>query len=160
MTNENRLNVIHQSLVRPILLMGAERGLAWALWATVAGLLLGPDTWTAVVCGISLGVLGHGGLVYLAKIDAQFSHVYIRHWRYRQDYYPARGSLWVPPVSHVASVIACWVVATFIAVWLSLLVGHQAVMLTVCGAGAAYWTWKIVTASPIRPTIPLKARWL
>ena len=36
-----RLNVIHQSLVRPVLLAGAERPLAIANWITAAALILG-----------------------------------------------------------------------------------------------------------------------
>ena len=39
-----RLNVIHQSLVRPVLLAGAERPLAIANWITAAALILGGGT--------------------------------------------------------------------------------------------------------------------
>jgi type IV secretion system protein VirB3 len=159
-SDDRRLNVVHQSLVRPILVMGAERNLAWALYATVAGLLLGPDTLPAAVCGILLLLFGQIGLVYLAKIDPQFSQVYLRHWRYRQDYYPARGIIWVPPVSHVGPLVACWIAAALVALWISLLLGHERVVLTVCATGGAYGTWKILTGSPIRPTVPLKASWI
>src|SRR3984957_6173367 len=40
-----RLNVIHQSLVRPVLLAGAERPLAIANWITAAALILGGGKW-------------------------------------------------------------------------------------------------------------------
>ena len=40
-----RLNVIHQSLVRPVLLAGAERPLAIANWITAAALILGAGQW-------------------------------------------------------------------------------------------------------------------
>jgi type IV secretory pathway TrbD component len=102
--DENRLNVIHQSLVRPILVMGAERRLAVVLWSVAAGLVLGPDTWSALIAGLLFGIAGHAALVYLAKIDPQFSDVYIRHWRLAswpngQDYYPARAAIWAPAIS-------------------------------------------------------------
>jgi type IV secretion system protein VirB3 len=104
--DDRRLNVIHQSLVRPILVLGAERRLAVVLWAVVAGMVLGPDTWTAVITGILFGIAGHAALVYLAKIDPQFSDVFIRHWRLAawpngQDYYPARASIWAPELSRI-----------------------------------------------------------
>ena len=62
-----RLNIIHQSLVRPVLLATA----------------------------------GHWALVQAAKIDPQLSQVYIRHWRYQQDCYPARASIWAPAPARV-----------------------------------------------------------
>jgi len=104
--DDRRLNVIHQSLVRPILVLGAERRLAVILWSVVAGLLIGPDTWSSVITGILFGIAGQAALVYLAKIDPQFSDIYIRHWRLAswpngQDYYPARASIWAPLVSRI-----------------------------------------------------------
>ena len=111
MTNDDRqLNVIHQSLVRPILVMGAERRLAVVLWSVVAGLVLGPDTWPALIAGILFGIAGHAALVYLAKIDPQFSDVYIRHWRLAswpngQDYYPARAAIWAPALNRIRPTI-------------------------------------------------------
>ena len=90
-----RLNVIHQSLVRPLLLAGAERPLAIANWITAAALILGAGTWYTVVLGILLATIGHGALVYAAKIDPQFSRVCIRQLRY-QELYPARAGAWAP----------------------------------------------------------------
>ena len=46
-----RLNVIHQSLVRPVLLAGAERPLAIANWITAAALILGGGQWYTAILG-------------------------------------------------------------------------------------------------------------
>ena len=46
-----RLNVIHQSLVRPVLLAGAERPLAIANWITAAALILGAGQWYTAILG-------------------------------------------------------------------------------------------------------------
>ena len=80
-----RLNVIHQSLVRPVLLAGAERPLAIANWITAAALILGGGQWYTAILGALLATAGHWLLVQLAKIDPELSQVYIRHIRYRQD---------------------------------------------------------------------------
>ncbi|MGO9454331.1 MAG: conjugal transfer protein TrbD [Candidatus Binataceae bacterium] len=91
-----RLNVIHQSLVRPVLLAGAERPLALANWIAAAALILGGGRWYTAALGALLATAGHWALVQAAKIDPQLSQVYIRHWRYQQDYYPARPSIHAP----------------------------------------------------------------
>jgi type IV secretory pathway TrbD component len=96
-----RLNIIHQSLVRPILLAGAERPLALANWITAAALILGAGRWYTALLGVLLATAGHWALVQAAKLDPQLSQVYIRHWRYAQDYYPARASLWAPPMPRI-----------------------------------------------------------
>ncbi len=96
-----RLNAIHQSLVRPILLAGAERPLAIANWITAAALILGRGPVVHGRLGALLATAGHWVLVQLAKIDPQLSRVYIRHIRYRQDRYPARASLWAPPPARI-----------------------------------------------------------
>ena len=91
-----RLNIIHQSLVRPVLLAGAERSLAIANWITAAALILGAGQWYTAALGALLATAGHWALVEAVKIDAQLSQVYVRHWRYQQDCYPARASIWAP----------------------------------------------------------------
>ena len=91
-----RLNIIHQSLVRPVLLAGAERPLAIANWITAAALILGAGQWYTAVLGALLATAGHWALVQAAKIDPQLSQVYVRHWRYQQDCYPARASIEAP----------------------------------------------------------------
>ena len=96
-----RLNIIHQSLVRPVLLAGAERPLAIANWITAAALILGAGQWYTAALGALLATAGHWALVQAAKIDPQLSRVYVRHWRYEQDCYPARASVWAPAPSRV-----------------------------------------------------------
>ena len=96
-----RLNIIHQSLVRPVLLAGAERPLAIANWITAAALILGTGTWYTAILGALLATAGHWALVQLAKIDPELSQIYIRHIRYRQERYPARASIWAPPPSRI-----------------------------------------------------------
>jgi type IV secretion system protein TrbD len=94
--SRRRLNVIHQSLVRPVLLAGAERPLAIGNWIAAAALILGGGRWYTAAVGALLATLGHWALVQAAKIDPHLSQVYIRHFRYRQDCYPARASIWAP----------------------------------------------------------------
>jgi type IV secretion system protein TrbD len=96
-----RLNIIHQSLVRPVLLAGAERPLAIANWVTAAALILGGGQWYTAALGVLLATAGHWLLVQLAKVDPELSQVYIRHIRYRQDRYPARACIWAPPPARI-----------------------------------------------------------
>ena len=160
MSNDDlRLNVVHQSLVRPVLVMGAERSLAIALWATVAGLLLPWKGWGTTVSALLLATVGHAVLIYLAKVDPQFSQVYIRHFRYRQDYYPARASIWSLPPSPVPAIVGCWLTAAFMGLWLWILLGHALGIFMICALPATYGTWHFATASPIHPTIPVKRTW-
>jgi type IV secretory pathway TrbD component len=91
-----RLNVIHQSLVRPVLLAGAERPLALANWIAAAALILGGGRWYTAALGVGLATAGHWALVQAAKIDPQLSQVYVRHWRYEQHCFPARASAEAP----------------------------------------------------------------
>jgi type IV secretory pathway TrbD component len=96
MEEGRRLNIIHQSLVRPVLLAGAERSLAIGNWIAAAALILGGGQWYTAALGALLATAGHWALVQAAKVDPQLSQVYIRHWRYQQDCYPARASIWAP----------------------------------------------------------------
>src|SRR6516165_9342426 len=91
-----RLNIIHQSLVRPVLLAGAERPLAIGNWIAAAALILGGGRWYTWAVGVLLATVGHWALVQAAKVDPRLSQVYIRHFRYEQHSYPARASIWAP----------------------------------------------------------------
>lgn len=93
---EQRKVVLHQSLIRPILLGGAERTLALLNGVVSAGLIFGIGSWQAAVLGIIFAVVVHGVLVKLAKKDDQFFEVYKRHIQY-QDHYPAQASISAPP---------------------------------------------------------------
>lgn len=154
-----RLSTIHRSLIQQVLVMGAERQLAIALWVTVAGLVLPPKGWTAAAAALLLGTVGHAALIYLATVDPQFSQVYVRHFRYRQDYYPARASIWSRPPSAMPAIVGCWLVAALMGSWLWILLGHAMWIFTVGALPAVYGTWHFATASPIRPTIPVKRTW-
>jgi type IV secretory pathway TrbD component len=94
--SRRRLNVIHQSLVKPVLLAGAERPLAIGNWIAAAALILGGGRWYTAAVGALLATVGHWALVQAAKIDPHLSRVYIRHFRYHQDCYPAHASIWAP----------------------------------------------------------------
>lgn len=96
-----RLNVIHQSLVRPVLLAGAERPLAIGNWTAAAALILGGGRWYTAAVGALLTTVGHWALVQAAKIEPHLSQVYIRHFRYAQDCYPARASIWAPALARI-----------------------------------------------------------
>ncbi len=88
---EQRKVVLHQSLIRPILLGGAERTLALMNGVVAAGMVFGIGSWQAAVMGIVFALVVHSILVQLAKKDSQFFDVYKRHIQY-QDYYPAQAS--------------------------------------------------------------------
>ena len=89
--SERRRITMHQSLIRPVLLGGAERGLALLNGVISAALIFGIGSWQAAVIGIIFALVVHMILVNLAKTDAQFFDVYKRHVAY-QDFYPAKAS--------------------------------------------------------------------
>jgi type IV secretory pathway TrbD component len=94
---KRRVSTIHQSLVQPVLLAGAERSLAIANWITAAALILGAGLhWYTIAIGTLLVTVGHWALVQAAKFDPQLSRIYVRHI-HQQDYYPARASIDAPP---------------------------------------------------------------
>lgn len=83
---------VHRALTRPVLLGGADRELVLANGVVVVALLLGIGlSWYTVAVSASLLVIGHWGLVLLAKHDPEIRRVYVRHVRLAA-YYPA-----VPP---------------------------------------------------------------
>lgn len=89
----NMAHALHQSLVVPNLVCGAERPLAIAVLITSAALILGVGIhWQTLAIAAVLLTFGLGGLRLLAKYDPQFSKVYARH-RAQQDIYPATGTI-------------------------------------------------------------------
>jgi type IV secretory pathway TrbD component len=94
--NGPRKIVIHQSLIRPILIGGAERGFALVNGVVAAALIFGIGSLLAAAYGVlqTLGV--HWALVRVAKKDPQFFAVYKRHVQY-QIYYPAKAHFSAPP---------------------------------------------------------------
>jgi len=93
--SEQRKVVLHQSLIRPILLGGAERDLALMNGVIAAGLVFGIGSWQAAVLGIGFAVIVQWALVELAKKDTQFFDIYKRQFNY-QEYYPAQAQYTAP----------------------------------------------------------------
>lgn len=87
---------IHPSLVRPILVAGAERTLSLVNIVVAMALIFGIGSLTAAIYGAIQTLAVHWALVRLAKKDPQFSAVYKRHITY-QPYYPARAHHSAPP---------------------------------------------------------------
>lgn len=94
---------IHQSLVRPQLIAGAERTLVWLngiiLMTLIAGLHLHPVALLAAV----VFACGHFGLVRAAKYDPQLSEVYLEQLTY-QGFYPAHSDVHASPALELPSV--------------------------------------------------------
>jgi len=87
---------IHASLVRPILLGGAERELVLINLLAIVVLLLGvgPHPIT-ILLAVLLGSAGHSLLLIAARFDPQMWRVYARHLLY-QPFYPALASFDAP----------------------------------------------------------------
>ncbi|MGO4170183.1 VirB3 family type IV secretion system protein [Novosphingobium sp. YAF33] len=69
---------IHASLVQPILMGGAPRGIAIINGTLAAALGLGLQQWPV---GIALWAIGHSLAVFAARHDPEFANVLIRHLR-------------------------------------------------------------------------------
>jgi type IV secretion system protein VirB3 len=95
---------IHQSLTRPLLLMGGERELVLVNAISIAALVLGVGFhWLSFSLALFLATCGHWALVEIAKRDPQMRHVLIRHLSY-QEHYPAQASIHAPPPRVMPSV--------------------------------------------------------
>jgi type IV secretory pathway TrbD component len=81
---------IHQSFLRPLLMLGAERELVILSAILSAMLVFSLANAYFAVLGILFWLSSVAVLQRLAKIDPQISRVYVRHVRYR-NYYPASG---------------------------------------------------------------------
>lgn len=83
---------IRRSLIRPILLCGAERELVIMNMTLACALIFGVGIhkYTCISAAILLS-LGHVILLRLAKIDPLMSKIYLRQLHY-QDFYPAKSS--------------------------------------------------------------------
>jgi len=86
-----RQTPLHPSLIRPILLGGAEREPVLVNVILIFALVLGvgPHPLTFLLA-LTLGTLGHSALIWAARHDSQIWKVYSRHLRYRR-FYPARS---------------------------------------------------------------------
>ncbi|MDN4572049.1 conjugal transfer protein TrbD [Pandoraea cepalis] len=94
--DEPRRVVLRQSLVRPILLAGAERKLTLVAGTLSAAMVFGVQSKEAIFAGVVFWLLAHWGLVQAAKKDPQLSLVYPRHLMY-QPYYEPVATVFAPP---------------------------------------------------------------
>ncbi len=161
-------NVVHQSLIRPILVLGAERSLAIPLWAVAAGLIIGVGNRWAVGAGVLLATAGHAGLMWIAKKDPEFSRVYIRNvFRCRQDVYPARAGMaaidpraasWRP-----LQIAAVWIGVPGFCLTITLMLPFgvaTAVGVALGLIAAGFVHWQLLRKQDPRPTVPIPAnRW-
>ena len=87
------VHTVHASLHRPILLAGAEQGLAIFEGTLIAALLVavGPGWTTLLLVALYLGIV-HPLAVWATGKDPMVSGVYLRSLRYA-GYYPAAGRL-------------------------------------------------------------------
>jgi type IV secretory pathway TrbD component len=90
MNDQPRTIPIHTSLIRPILLMGAERELVLISAIIAAILVMSLERLLFAVVGVVFWALSLAALQRAAKSDPQFSRVYLRHTHYRA-YYAAQS---------------------------------------------------------------------
>ena len=77
---------LHRALIRPILLLGAERDLVLSTALLAACLVFSLHHWWSVVLGISLWLIGLAALQRMAKADPLLSQILARHLRYQRGY--------------------------------------------------------------------------
>jgi len=78
---------VHRSLVRPVLLGGAERLPAIINATGAIALGLGPGLhWPNILLGLFLGTAVHAVLRWAARRDPQMFQVYLRHIAYQACY--------------------------------------------------------------------------
>ncbi len=82
---------LHRALIRPILLLGAERELVLSTALLAAGLVFSVHQWWSLILGVGLWLIGLAALQRMAKADPSLSQVLARHLRY-QAWYPARAT--------------------------------------------------------------------
>ena len=87
---------IHESLNRPLLILGGERNLVLMLGVLAGVFVFSLAQFWAFVTGIGLWVGGQWALAQAAHYDPQLSRIGPRHVRYRR-YYPAASSPFAPP---------------------------------------------------------------
>ena len=89
---------LHRALIRPILLLGAERELVLSTALLAAGLIFSVHQWWSVVIGGGLWLIGLTALQQMAKADPLLSQVLARPLRYPR-WYPARATPFGKPWS-------------------------------------------------------------
>jgi len=93
-----RILPVHQSLTRPILIMGVERRAFWIEFMLGTILILGVGTITSAIIGSVITLILHIILSRMAKADPMMIDVFRFHVMH-QAYYPARspfdGKVWL-----------------------------------------------------------------
>ena len=82
---------LHRALIRPILVLGAERELVLSTALVAAGLIFSVHQWWSAVIGAGLWLLGLAALQQMARNDPLLSQVLARHLHYQRGY-PARAT--------------------------------------------------------------------
>lgn len=86
---------LHESLNRPLLVLGGERNLVLMLGVVAGVFMFSLAQLWAFVTGVVLWVGGQWALALAVKYDPMLSKVGPRHVRYRR-YYPAAASPFAP----------------------------------------------------------------
>ncbi|MEI6056853.1 MAG: VirB3 family type IV secretion system protein [Lentisphaerota bacterium] len=89
---------INRALLRPILFCGAERK-STIIYGTLSLVVAASSNFKTpgIYIGPLIFIICHLFFVYLAKKDPQMIALYIRHIKYKQSFYGARGSAAVNP---------------------------------------------------------------
>ncbi len=92
---------VHRSLIRPILLGGAERELVIINMTFVIALIFGVGlNKFTIISALFMAIVGQFVLVEMGKRDPMTSRVYMRHIKYN-EFYPAHSSrLSSTPIIH------------------------------------------------------------
>lgn len=81
---------VRQSLLRPLLILGAERELVLGSGMLAAILIFSLNNLLLGVVGVVFWIVSLAAFQRMAKIDVQMTKIYVRHVN-RKIYYPARA---------------------------------------------------------------------
>lgn len=84
---------IHRAILRPNLLLGADRELVLVTGLTAAILIFVVLTPYSIAIGLALWLLVFAALRFMAKTDPLMRRVYLRHIQYR-SFYRATNTPW------------------------------------------------------------------
>ncbi len=96
MDTERQAIPIHESLNRPLLVLGGERNLVLMLGVVAGVFIFSLARFWAFATGLGLWLIGQWALAQAAKYDPLLSKTGPRHARYRA-HYPAGSSPFTPP---------------------------------------------------------------
>lgn len=84
--------VIHQSLIRPHLLLGGDRELVLFAALVAVALVFSVATWWSLLAGVVFWIAAVAVLARMGKADPLLRQIYLRHLRYG-DFYAAKARL-------------------------------------------------------------------